>query len=290
MHIDGEAAVSFGAIVFFLEKVNVVLGTLTEFAAEAKRSFFYFKESIRGTRGALWLPAKIELSGRTIQISTKEWAEEFRIRHFRRDDPRTVHLFGYDKNVPRRRTIRFSRVEDVEVVLSTIRADAGVTEVQHVPLGLEDAVPVGVQNMIPKAVIIVIAPLILLPAGFVFLGPLILPYLLIIAFAYPYLSLVILAVIARSNFLKPENCWLGKPSRGWLKIRGGYLMLAYLHYENYPWVPHKVRRLERLDSLQFILRTRNSNLILSFYKEDDAWSIIEGLKKSEAVNIVDARR
>ncbi len=229
--------------------------------------------------GAIWLPAKVELNGRIIHVSTAEWKEEFQIRHSRRYDSKTVHLTGYNKNVPRRRTIRFSRDEDAESALSAILGVADVTEVHQLPPP-EGAVPVGVQNMIPKITVIVFAPMILGPLALVFLalrlGPGAIPFLFITA-SSPYIVRAILLMIDRSNSLRPENCWLRKPSKAWLRLRNGYLMLAYLHYENYSWAPLKVRRLEWLDSLRVIARTNHGNFILSFSKEEEAGRVIDGL-------------
>ncbi len=165
-----------------------------------------------------------------------------------------------------------------------------MSEAQELPPAPEGAVPVGVQTMIQKNILVAFAPMILGPLATFFLEPLLkqwaTPFFIVI-FASPYVVWAISSIISRSNSLRPENYWLSKPSKAWLRLRNGHLMLAYLHYENYPWAPLKTRRLEWLDSLRVIARTNRGNFIFSFSKEEEAGRFIDGLNGE--VKVVKAR-
>lgn len=255
-----------------------------EFDAEAKRSWFSLRESLRGTRsrGSIWLPARVHLSEAVVRISTNEWIEEFRVAHSIRKGSRTVLLSGFQQGNAKRRTVKFNTPADAQQMVSMVGSFADVRQENQLEQATELETPLEIRNLIPKTLPLVFAPLLLLPIlvviiiffglSYVFFLPLTIAFLIYRVFLggvwFFYDKMV------NSSRRGLSNSWLSRPVTGWLRVQDGYLMLK----THYGWMPHEPQKIEWKDSRSLVLRTKHESMFLSFFKDDDAASTVRKLK------------
>ena len=266
---------------------GLVRGNQTEFDAQAKRSYFGLRESLRGTRsrGSIWLSAKVNLNGNTVRISTNEWVEEFKVAHAVHKGPRIVFLSGFEGVSAKRRTVKFSTVEDAEQAVATISSYTDVREEYQPDQSFELETPVQIQSLIPKTLPLFLVPLpLILIVGFISLiyGPswlfsLLLPPLIVAFLGYRVFLwgfTLFSEKIAKSSNRELSKSWLSHPINGWLKVQDGYFVLK----TSYDWTPYQPLKVEWRDSRSFVMRTKGVSMLLSFFKEQDAIETVSKLR------------
>jgi hypothetical protein len=194
---------------------------LDSFEAEAKRSWFTLRDSLRATTrgGRLWIPAVVTPVEGSVRIFTSEGAVEFRPRRLRWIASNSFVVAGVGKGAKIRRSyLRFKTPGEASRVATIIKQNSAILEEPLVPV---EEFPVQVRLLFSAGYLAVqlTAVLVRLVVGLFILlvlfhfGPLGLTIETILLLAY--VGLPIWAAFVRAR----------RTTEGWIRLEGGKIVV-----------------------------------------------------------------
>ena len=237
-----------------------------DFRAEAKRSFFFLRGSLRGatSRGVLWTPANVRLQLSSLRVETSEGNQEFRPHRLAWQQPDQFSVSGLDRAGHISRVLlRFKTHDDAKRAAAVLLELGGVRE-EPLPLQAFE-IPARMKSRFSVISLFWILMIVVL-ALVTF------PRTLVVALLEGWgIGVLFLLAIGSLNLLP----LIYRTEPAWLRRQGDSLFLRTLN-GSVPLIPLKV---EWRDSKSFLIKTQKLRLKLSFKSSEDASAAFQLLKE-----------